>query len=234
MKDLYLSCIHIGSPLFKDVLPLTTLLQKNYRKVYLVGDIFDIWEMPWNSIRSSYGSIIQLIEKVSREKPVYYLIGNHDPPITTLESTFPKMEITHYIRAEMGGYKVSIKHGNDLDNYFIRSEWIAKPLYYSLVHPFTAAGLNIRDYLRNKLNNFLTDLQGKPYNSIVLDIEKKAVRKYRYIIMGHTHVKKVIQKDIWYINPGDWIFNRTYAEYDIDTSTFMLKDVYYEGQEDTR
>ena len=65
-----------------------------------------------------------------------------------------------------------------------------------------------------------------PFILIYITIIVYSVYKYKYdyIIIGHTHLPKLIVEDDYiYINCGDWVHNKTYAIY--EDGDFRLVEV---------
>lgn len=225
MKDLIISCMHLGSPLFKSEKEIINLFSKPYRNIYLLGDIFDVWEMKWGQILANYQEIIKVMEEVSERKQVFFVRGNHDPPMFKVENIFPRFITSNSYTATFGDDIVMLRHGNDLDSFFVRIDAISKFLYYILVFPINnIAELNVRDALKNSLHDFTVSILGKSHNDLISGIEKRAVAKYKKVIIGHTHVPKIHKSNnSLYVNPGDWVYNRTYVEYDAVDNKFILR-----------
>lgn len=226
MKDLFISCVHMGNPLFKSKHVIGELFSRDYRKILLLGDIWDTWEMSFNNILDRYDHITNLLRDVSKEKEVILTRGNHDPSIVDAQNAFPDITVCRvFAWSDMEGL-CRILHGDEFDHAIVRNEWLSKFLYYLLVSPvYHVFRYNLRDKFKSILHSVAARRGKKQYNSIVMDVERQAVAKYGRVIMGHTHTHKIVQEEeTLYINPGDWIHNHSYIEYDIDEGTYLLHE----------
>ena len=86
-RSIFLSDIHMGKTrngyggAKPNVEPLLKFIKnKEFEFVYLVGDIFDIWELLMNwKWESKYNIFIQEILRLSQQgSKIYYITGNHD------------------------------------------------------------------------------------------------------------------------------------------------------------
>jgi UDP-2,3-diacylglucosamine pyrophosphatase LpxH len=86
-------------------------------------------------------------------------------------------------------------------------------------------GLNTKAFVRNLLHSIAAKLQDKQFDDLVSDIEKEAIDKYKsvydVVVMGHTHLPKIVEGECTYVNIGDWTYNRTYVLF--EDGQFMLK-----------
>lgn len=226
MKDLFISCVHLGNPLFKSKHFIGELLSRDYRKILLLGDIWDTWEMPFENILKKYQYITEIIREQSEKKEIIFTWGNHDPTLPEIQNAFQDMHVcTVFAWSDLEGV-CRVLHGHQFDNAIVKKEWLSKLLYYFLVSPvYHVFRYNLRDKFKNLLHSIAARRGKKSYNSIVMDVERQAVAKYGRVIMGHTHTYKIVQEEeTLYINPGDWIHNHSYIEYDIETGKYSLHE----------
>jgi len=222
--ELYLSDLHLGNPLFKDENTILKLLNEpKYNRIVILGDIIDTWEAPVESIRKKYDHLINQINLRAKQGPVLIIRGNHDPDILVMHSIFDMCRIFESLRE---GSTIFI-HGHEFDELITKHYWLAK-LIFPIRWLLERLGVNLLAYVRNLYHSIAAKRQNKKYNDLVIDIEKQAVSKYEkdfdYLVMGHTHLPKIVLRDsdpkeprkCDYINVGDWIHNRTYVERDGD------------------
>jgi UDP-2,3-diacylglucosamine pyrophosphatase LpxH len=224
MKDLYLSCVHLGNPLFKSEDKIKHLLEGGYSNVFLLGDIFDEWEMSFKDIIEKYRSIVDKINELSESKQVVIIKGNHDPSLEEMEKVFPKAIICYeFVTVNKGG-RVVLIHGDQFDSSILQYYWVSKILYYLFVWPVThILRINIRDWFKVLLHSIAAKREDKQYDTLVGMIENAAVEKLKMVAMGHTHIPKIIKTDdSLYINPGDWIHNRSFIVYDHEEDVYTL------------
>ena len=225
MKYLILSDIHIGNPLFKDIYRLKELLiDKNFDCLILNGDIFDVWEKSFEKITRDYSCFISLLNRLSTERSVIYVMGNHDHSKEELSTIFPYIKFVNE-------YKVNntiFIHGHEYDNFIKDFSYVAKVLFY-VQWIFERIGLNIQAHCREVMHSVSMKRQKKYYNDLVSKIEQQSVKDYndkgfKNIVLGHTHMPKlIVSSDFKYINSGDWIHSKTYAI--MEDNKFVLYNI---------
>lgn len=216
MKILFLSDLHLGSPLFSNESKsiIMALLDKEYDKIFLVGDIIDCWEEDLTTIGLSY---FKLFAKLNKLDNVVVLKGNHDPSLADLQNFFPFKEVVTEYELYDGEKSMIIVHGDEFDSLVRKYSWIAK-IIFPIHWFFERFGINLKGYFREKLYSIAAKKNDSYYEDLVLDMETKLVGKYKdlfdCIIVGHTHFpKKVEGDDFIYVNCGDWVHNKSYVEY---------------------
>ncbi len=217
MKTLVISDIHLGSPLVDKKLEIMNLMKlEKYDIIVLNGDIFDVWEDSFNNILLANLDLVKLLHRLSKEKTVYFIMGNHDPHIIEIEKLFPDIVVLHELLIDED---ILIIHGDEFDDLVTKYSWFAKLAFI----PNWISERLFRFNLKAEFREFfysISNKKNKPYfNQLVNDIEKEAVEKYkdkcRYLIMGHTHTPKRVDKlNFSYINCGDIIRNKVCLEFD--------------------
>ena len=220
---LYLSDLHLGSQFFNSMHYINKLIQDDiYDEIYLLGDIFDIWDMTIEEIHAKYQSFFTALDNVARIKDVKLIKGNHDPRLERLKKYFTYVEFYNefYIDREITAIYL---HGHDFSDSILRYNWISKLLYYLIILPIHSLfKINLRDKYKDKIGS-VAKYRGKSYyDDICLDIEINAIKKFQdefnFLVMGHTHLPKHVDSEdgeyhCEYINCGDWIHNKSYAVY---------------------
>jgi len=209
--ELYLSDLHLGSPLFKSKHEILNLLSQCFEKIVIVGDLFDTWEDSFDDILDENRDIILKIQQL---KNVIIIKGNHDPSINKLKDIFPNADVC----TEHGFGDVVFIHGHEFDIIVTKYSWAAKMLFpiHWVLERFN---INIKGWFVRLFHSIAAKKNKKYYNSLVLDIEQEVIKKYREkfntIIMGHTHLPKHFTTEgIKYINLGDILYHKTYCVYD--------------------
>jgi UDP-2,3-diacylglucosamine pyrophosphatase LpxH len=214
-KFLFISDLHLGSPLFRSEDQVFFLLNGNYDKIFIVGDIIDTWEEDVEYIVSKHSKLIDTINKLNN---VIIIKGNHDPSLQSLESIFPGkqvlMEYEFYTGDEIG----IIIHGDEFDIMVTKYSWISKilsPIHWVLER----VGINIKAFFRELFYSIANKRNKSYYKDLVFDIEQSLVEKYghkyKYVIVGHTHLPKIETiNGCIYVNCGDLVHNKTYVIYE--------------------
>lgn len=212
-KTLFLSDLHLGSPLFELGTICGLILSPEYERVFLVGDIFDVWEDGLTDIVRKNRTLVNAINIASKEKEVVYLIGNHDPLEEEVQQVLPQVKTCEEYEFDGG----IIIHGHSFDESIIKYSWLAKFTFF-FHWIFERFGINLKAFFRNLYFSISNKRNKGYYKNLVLDIEEEAIKKYQYkykfVLMGHTHFPRHVFSTIEYINCGDWIYNRSWAWYE--------------------
>jgi UDP-2,3-diacylglucosamine pyrophosphatase LpxH len=223
MKNLYLSDIHLGNPFFESEEYIIKLLNNEYKKIFLVGDIIDEWEDDVGDIVRDYKD---LIDKLNSLDNLIVIKGNHDPSLEDLKFIFPNAEVCDDYFDEDDN--TLVVHGHEFDKLINKYNWLAKILY-PIQWLFERFSLDLSYFFRNLFYSIAAKKDKKYYPKLVLDIEHKIVSTYTLydnIIVGHTHFPKIVENKvdyISYINCGDWTHSCTYIEYNLEIKEFELK-----------
>lgn len=217
MKVLFLSDLHLGSPLFESDSrnTISVLLDNDYDRVFIVGDIIDAWEDDLTDIGLKYKD---LIEKINNLENVVIIQGNHDPSLAALQNFFPAKEVVMEYEFHDGEKSMIIVHGDEFDKLVIKYSWAAKILF-PIHWLFERVGLNLKGFFRTLFYSLSAKRDKDYYNDLVLDVEIELVKKYKdffdCIIVGHSHFPKKVEGDGFiYVNCGDWTYNKSYVEYE--------------------
>jgi UDP-2,3-diacylglucosamine pyrophosphatase LpxH len=127
-KHIFISDIHLGSPLQKNHDDLLDAIVEKCDNMFLIGDIIDVWEDDLEDIIKDRrnGMIISSINMVSKLIPVYIIRGNHDPTIKELKKIFPKCRIYDKLKMDINGDKYILIHGHQFDDLIIKYSFLAK------------------------------------------------------------------------------------------------------------
>jgi len=224
LKILFLSDLHLGSPLFKHKDEVISLIQGDYDKVIMVGDILDVWEKAAYDI---YVENEELATAFNTLDDLTIIKGNHDPDLETLRMFFPNADVLVDYEFSYEGEKIKVIHGEEFDYQVGSFYWLARILF-PIQWLCSRIGLNCKGRVRDLLHSFSAKVQDKQYNDLIQAVEKEAVNKYKVnysvLIMGHTHLPKFVVGPCTYINTGDWITHNTYVVF--EDGKFSLKGDY--------
>jgi UDP-2,3-diacylglucosamine pyrophosphatase LpxH len=205
------------------------------KTLVLNGDIIDFWYLHWRYWPKSHMKVLELlISKASQGVQVYYLTGNHDDLLRRFSNLIlGNFSLVDKLVLNLDGKDFWIFHGDVLDTTLDDAGFLTKFL----------TGLGGWGYDRliliNRLVNKLMHFLGRPrlsLASIVRSKSKEAVghlqrferslsdlaaeKNYEGVICGHVHapgIKKLFsekyQKEVLYLNSGDWVEHLTALEY---------------------
>ena len=193
MKILILSDLHLGSPMFSEESTIINLLKsEGYDVIVLNGDIFDVWEEPFDKIKQKNFNIV--FSKDLQLGDIFFI------------------------------------HGCEFDKFVTKYSLPAKILFVPNWICERTIHVDLKGIFRNISFSIANKRDKKYYGDLVNDINKAAIDTYKsrckYLIMGHTHFPIIIKtEECTYINSGDMIHNRTYAEFNTETNFFEIKKV---------
>jgi UDP-2,3-diacylglucosamine pyrophosphatase LpxH len=202
------------------------------KSIILNGDIIDFIQMSWRFWPSTHMRVLELLtHKVAQGVQLYYLSGNHDD----LLRKFSNLNLGHFsllnkLVLNLNGEETWFFHGDVFDSLALKTKLLTR---------MGALGYDFIIQLNRTLNQSLKAL-GRPRYSLSKKIKlgiKSALEHvedfeqciaelalengYSTVACGHIHapiIKKIhskkYNKEILYLNSGDWIESLTALEFD--------------------
>lgn len=218
-RSVFISDLHLGSKHCSSEELLYFLTKVKTEKLYLVGDIIDVWRLKkkwyWPKI---HNKIVRKILKISEKTEVIYITGNHDEVFRK----FPQIQIGNISvihRADytdLNGKRYLVVHG-DLFDSLMRTKsgrfimHLGDIAYDSLIYINRSINgirrllgiqpWSLAKYLKRKAK-LAANYIGEFEKEMSLYCKRKG---YDGIICGHIHHAEITQYDgIVYMNDGDW------------------------------
>lgn len=217
-RSIFISDAHFGYKLNRSDLLNDFLKYHSCEKLYLVGDIIDIWALERRLYWSYSDSLAvrQILNKKRHNSEVYYITGNHDGQLRTLLPDLNIEGITFHnelVHIGVDGKKYLVVHGDIFDNSTPVWEIVSRigdraytiSLYISNIYYKIREFLNLPPW---SLSLYLKQ-NVKEAVKYINSFEKHMVeycKDYDGIICGHIH--NAVIKDIEnlkYMNCGDWV-----------------------------
>jgi UDP-2,3-diacylglucosamine pyrophosphatase LpxH len=218
-RTIFLSDIHLGFKGCQADFLLDFLNATESDFLYLVGDIFDGWEMKKKSYwPSSHQNVVNaILKKAAAGTRVIYTPGNHDESARHYcGHTFDNIEIRDTaVHETADGRRLLVLHGDQFDAIVQCSPFLSK------------VGSTMYGHLLqlNRVINALRSVVGLPYWSIAAHLKHKVKNVMSYIgrfeeavvssaraqkvhgvVCGHIHKAEIAQfGDTLYCNTGDWV-----------------------------
>lgn len=195
----------------------------------LNGDIIDIWQFNKRYFPKSHMKVIQSITNLlTKGTKIHYITGNHDEMFRKFANfSIGNFHIQNKLVLKLESGTAWIFHGDVFDTTMKHSKWVAKlggKGYDLLILLNTCI-----NWISVKLGREKISLSKKVKDSVkgiikyVSNFENTAaeiaiVNGYDYVVCGHIHqpqIKKIAVKDkeVTYLNSGDWVENATALEY---------------------
>ncbi len=226
---LVLSDLHLGTYGCKALELHNYLRSIAPKKIILNGDIIDIWLFSKSYWPQAHLLVVQeLMAFISDGVEVVYVTGNHDELLRKFEGLcLGSLKIVNQTTVEIGGSKVWIFHGDVFDVTMRKSKWVAKLgafsydflVLFNLYLNRMLQSVGVRKVsLSKRVKNTV-----KGAVSLVDDFEHNVTRiaslkGYDHVVCGHIHHparKRFVheEKEVWYLNSGDWVENLTALEF---------------------
>jgi UDP-2,3-diacylglucosamine pyrophosphatase LpxH len=199
------------------------------KTIILNGDIIDIWQFNkryWDKFHTKV--VKRLLNFISNGTKVYYIAGNHDEALRRfLNFEIEGFTISNKLSLNLNGKKTWFFHGDVFDVTMQYSRWLTRLggfgydlliLINATVNKFlTLIGrekLSFSKTIKNKVKAAVSYIN--KFETTVTDIASK--NNFDYVVCGHIHqpcIKnfKSKNKNVTYLNSGDWIENMTALEY---------------------
>lgn len=223
-RTVFLSDMHLGSPNCHAEALVRFLSRLRAERIYLVGDVIDLWWMTARRARFDrhQAAVLETLRELARRgTELIYIPGNHDRPLRELCGlVLPRMTVRRdAIHRGADGRRYLVTHGDDFDAQVQSGnwqEWLGDQLY-----DYILAGNRLTQRMRARL--------GLRYWSLAQFIKSQSSLAERYIerytqaavaaarergldgvICGHIHRAALETRDgIIYANDGDWVESMT-------------------------
>jgi UDP-2,3-diacylglucosamine pyrophosphatase LpxH len=217
-RTIFISDTHLGTRGCKADLLADFLAHNECETLYLVGDIFDGWQIKrwyWSEAQSEV--VRQVLRKIEDGTRVIYVPGNHDEFLREYvgRSAFGIEVVREAIHETANGLKLLVLHGDQFDGVIGCAKWLAHvgDRAYTLalrlndgLHAVRRSlGLSywsLSAYLKRAVKNAVEYVSR--YEEIVA--RAAATRGVDGVMCGHIHHAEMRRiGEILYLNDGDWV-----------------------------
>lgn len=236
-RAVFISDVHLGSKHCHAAELAEFLGHLRCDKLYLVGDIVDLWWMAqkratWSAAHNRVVEALHALRRAGTQ--ILYVPGNHDRPIRRFCGlVLPRMSIRRRtIHTAADGRRLLVVHGDDYDavtHFGGMQERFGDWLYYRIL-------------TGNRALNFVRRRFGLRYWSLAQFLKRQSGAAERYIdrfvqagiddarqrgldgiVCGHIHRAALFERDgCIYANDGDWVESLTALAEDPDGTWRLL------------
>ncbi len=217
-RTCWISDVHLGTRGSQAGALLDFLKDAEFEKLYLVGDLIDIWSLRrgiyWPQ---EHNDVIQkLLRKGRKGTEIIYIIGNHDEFLASFFGNYASVTLQkNAIHHTADGRRLLIMHGHELDNVVQNLGWLAHVGDVGYVLLMRCNGLvnlirrlfgyghwSLSAYVKAEVKNVVKFIGG---------FEESIVRYARDhgvdgVLCGHIHTAAHREIDgVMYYNCGDWV-----------------------------
>ena len=220
LRSVFLSDLHLGARACRPSQVLNFLREVDAAKIYLVGDIFDLWHggrIYWSDTHEAVLS--DLRDRARDGARIVYLPGNHDAVMRAPDANIEDWELREaVIHKTAEGRRLLVLHGDQCDPRFLRWHFMTR-----LGSRLDAVLRQVDDWQRKR--GELSPEDRSPAQRIIDRanqlmamgdrFEQRLIRLARAsgttgVICGHSHKPALRQHEgILYANFGDWIDSLT-------------------------
>jgi len=227
-KIYFASDFHLGSPNCKEslkrekkIISWLNEIEKDAKKIYLLGDIFDFWFEYEKVVPKGFVRLLaKLADLVDKGIKIHFLVGNHDMWMRDyLEKEIGlKVHFKEFI-IEEDNQLIFLGHGDGLGKGDYKYK-ILKSLFtsnicrwlFSRLHPNFGLGLGQAWSTKSRKKQENPTSEEK---EILVEYckEQQKNNPVDYYVFGHRHVPMEVKIDerANYVNLGDWIHHYSYA-----------------------
>lgn len=214
----WISDVHLGTRGCKAPVLLDFLRVHDFDKLYLVGDLIDIWALRrgiyWPQ---EHNDVIQkLLRKGRKGTEIIYIIGNHDEFLAKFYGNFASVTLQQNdVHTTANGKRILVIHGHELDTVVQNLGWLAHvgDIGYHVLMRFNG----IVNFFRRRMGLGYWSLSAyvkaevKNVVSFIGQFEESVVRYARdwnvhAVLCGHIHTPAIRTiEETGYYNSGDWV-----------------------------
>jgi UDP-2,3-diacylglucosamine pyrophosphatase LpxH len=222
-RSVFISDLHLGTAGCQAAALLDFLKQHPSEYLYLVGDIFDGWQLRkgWYWPQSHNDVVQKLLRRARKGCRVVYVPGNHDEFARQFAGHhFGGIEVLQEaVHVTAAGRRLWVIHGDYFDAVVQCARWLAH--VGDSLYEFTLKANRWLNHLRGRL--------GLPYWSLSAYLKQKVKKALNYVtdferavahearrrghqgvVCGHIHRAEMRWIDgVLYCNDGDWVESRT-------------------------
>ena len=236
-RAVFISDVHLGSRHCHATELADFLSKLRCERLYLVGDIVDLWYMAqrrarWGSAQNRVVAALHALRQAGTA--IIYVPGNHDRPIRKFCGlVLPAMQIRRRaIHVTADGRRLLVTHGDDYDgvtHFGSVQEKFGDWLYYRILtgNQWLNHARRYMGWRYWSLSEFLKRRSGAAERYIArfvqAGLDDARRRGLDGIICGHIHRPGLFQQDrCIYANDGDWVESLTALVEDMDGTLRLL------------
>ena len=196
-----ISDLHLGSSVSQPEKALALLKSYSFRKLILLGDIFD--SLDFRDLSQECWDLLTYIGKISQDKKVRWVIGNHDEGLYNIFRTLLNAKIYHAYFWTYQNNKYIAIHGHQFDRFLVDNKLISRlaTIIYNFIQRLDTENKKFSHYLKRTSKGWLRSSEKVAHSALGYCRENKA----NYIFCGHTHKAEMkSQGNLKYFNSGCW------------------------------
>lgn len=243
LRSIFLSDVHLGTPACHAERLAEFLDAHEAQRIYLVGDIVDLWAMRRRGLRWSAAQTLvlaRLLERARRGVEIVFVPGNHDEALRThagqrIGSLRIERDCVH---TGADGRRWLVLHGDEFDGVTRCHRLVAalgSRAYDALVWASRSVGALRRRLRRPGHWSLAAYAKGRLGSAaaFIREFEEAVVRYARErgvdgVICGHIHTAAAREAEgVAYLNCGDWVESCTAV---VEQASGRMELVHWEAE----
>jgi len=221
-KTVWISDLHLGTRGCDARGLLDFLRQTDFERLYLVGDVFDLWRLKKDHYwPQEHNDVVQKILRKGRKGAEIVVIpGNHDEFCGNFLGVYGNITIkTHDVYTTIDGHRLLVVHGHEFDAVTKHARWLAYlgDLGYTFLLRMNQPLNSVRRRLGWGYWSLSAYVKSRVKNAVkfISQFEEAVVRYAQFyhadgIVCGHIHTPALKQiGGLTYYNIGDWVESST-------------------------
>lgn len=218
-NTIFLSDLHLGSKSAQADLLLDFLKHNTAKKIYLVGDIVDGWQLKkgWHWPQAHNDVVQKLLRKARKGSRVIYVPGNHDEFARDYVGlNFGGIDVVpEAIHETSDGRKFLVIHGDQFDIVVCNARWlallgdwayqtaiVANTWFNQIRRKFGVGYWSLSAWAKMKVKNAVNFI-GDYENTLATEAVRRGLDG---VICGHIHHAIIRQiGGVTYVNTGDFV-----------------------------
>ncbi len=199
---LIISDLHLGSGVSQPEKVLKLLKSFSFRKLILLGDVFD--SLDFRHLSPESWELLNYIGRISRDKKVRWVKGNHDDGMSELFGSLMNAQIYENYTWQFKREKYLAMHGHQFDRFLIDNVVLSRwaTIAYDFIQRIDFKDRRISHFVKRKSKGWLR-LSEKVAAGAMAEAREQGVK---YVFCGHTHkaLEKTKGQYVKYYNSGCW------------------------------
>lgn len=224
-----ISDVHLGTYGCHAAELLNYLKSIKPKTLILNGDFIDMWNFRKSYFPKAHIDILRYVLKMAKnDTKVYYITGNHDDALRRYtDFSSGNIHLRDKLVLQLDGKRHWFFHGDIFDTFIQMSPFISKMggKGYDFLILFNRFVNKIRARFGMSRMSFSQKIKTgvKKATKFIGDFERTAIqlaaeKDYDFVVCGHIHIpqmrmEKVGDKEVTYLNSGDWVENLTALEF---------------------
>lgn len=219
VRSVFISDVHLGTRGCNAAALLDFLRTVQMEKLYLVGDIVDLWSMRRSVFwPQEHNNVVRtILGKAKHGTEVIFVPGNHDEDFREFAGDiFGNLRVERdFVHTTTLGRRLLVIHGDEFDSVVKCSPWLARLGFHAydfsiemnrhfnrirraLGYPYWSLSGYLKQRVKNAVN-YISSFE----HAVAREAKRRGLDG---VVCGHIHRAEIAEIDgVLYCNDGDWV-----------------------------